>query len=237
MEEIKRKVRIAVIDSGINTQISDLKNYVAHSTGFGINSDGYITEKSNIPLRSLHGTAVAMIIRHICIDVEFISVNILDENLLTDGRILAYSLSKVFDYNPDIIHMSLGTLRKRYIFPLKKIVKEAKRLNIQSVAAADNFGKVSYPAYLKGVFGVKSDMFKDCTLYSYKDGFFYAPLGTESIDCIQKISDIKTAIGTSMSAAYITGHLAEILKSNNNLSYKEAKEVLLHRLKKEEQNE
>lgn len=237
MNEIKRKVKIAIIDSGINTEISDLKNYVVHSTGFGINNDGYISENSNIPVRNLHGTAVAMIIRHICTDVEFISVNILDENLLTDGRILAYSLSKVFDYNPDIIHMSLGTLKKRYIFAMRRIVKEAKRLNIQLVAAADNSGNVSYPAYLKGVFGVKSDMFNDCTLYSYKDGFFYAPLGTDGIECIQRIADIRAAKGTSMAAAYISGHLAEILKNSNNLSYNEAKEVLLQRLKKEEKNE
>lgn len=234
MEGIKRKVKIAVIDSGINTQISDLKNYVVHSTGFGINSDGYITENRNIPVRNLHGTAVAMIIRNICSDVEFISINILDENLLTDGRIFMYSLNKVFDYKPDIIHMSLGTLKKRYIVQMKRIIKEAKRLNIQLVAAADNSGKASYPAYLKGVFGVKSDTFNDCTLYSYKDGFFYAPLGTYGIECIQKISDIRNAEGTSMSAAYISGHLAGILESNNNFSYKEIKEVLLQGLKKED---
>jgi subtilisin family serine protease len=233
MKEIGRKIKVVVIDSGINTQISDLKDYVVHSTGFGINNNGYITEISNIPVRHPHGTVVAMIIRHMCSDVEFISVNILDENLLTDGRILAYALSQVFDYNPDIIHMSLGTLKKRYIFPLKKIVKEARRLNIHLVAAAENSEKVSYPAHLKGVFGVKSYMFNDYKFYTYKDGFFYAPLGTCDIECIQKISNIKTAKGTSMSAAYISGHLAEILKNKNNLSYKEAKEILLQRLKKE----
>ena len=230
--ETGRKIKVAVIDSGINTEISDLQDSVIHSTGFGINSDGYITENSNIPVRSLHGTAVAMIIRHICSEVEFISVNILDENLLTDGRTLAYSLSRVFDYNPDIIHMSLGTLKKRYIFPLRKIVKEAKRLNIQLVAAAENAGRISYPAYLKGVFGVKSDMFDDCMQYSYNRGFFYASPWTYGIECIQKIPEIRTARGTSMSAAYMSGHLAEILKTKNNISHKEAKEILLYRLKK-----
>jgi hypothetical protein len=178
-------------------------------------------------VRNLHGTIVAAIIRHICSDVECISVNILDENLSTDGRILAYSLSQVFDYKPDIIHMSLGTLKKRYIFPLRKIVKEAKRLNIPMVAAAENSGEVSYPAYLKGVIGVKSEKFENCMQYSYKDRFFYAPLGTDGIDYVQEIPDIRAAKGTSMSAAYISGHLARILNNKNNLSYREAKEALL----------
>lgn len=205
---------------------------MVHSTGYGINDDGYITENVNIPVRNLHGTVVAMIIRHICSEVEFISVNILDENLLTDGRVLAYSLSRVFDYNPDIIHMSLGTVKKRYILPLRKIVKEAQKLNIHLVAAANNLGKASYPAYLKGVFGVKSGVFSDDTQYSYNQGFFCTPPSTYGIECIQRVPDIRNARGTSMSAAYISGHLAEILKNENKLSYKEAKGILLKDLKR-----
>lgn len=206
---------------------------VIHSTGFDINNEGYIEENSSMPVRSLHGTTVAAIIRHICSNVEFISINILNENLSTDGRILLYSLSRVFDYKPDIIHMSLGTLKKRYIFPMKKIVREAERLNIPIVAAAQNSGKVSYPAYLKGVIGVKSDRFDDCTQFSYKDGFFLAPAGTEGIGCIREIPDMRNARGTSMSAAYISGHLAAILKNNKNLYFKEVEEALLQGLKKE----
>ncbi len=207
----------------------NLKECVIHSTGFGINDDGYIAESSSLPIGNLHGTTVAAIIRHICSDVEFISIHVLDGNLSTDGRILLYSLSRVFDYKPDIIHMSLGTLKKGYIFPMRKIVREAERLKIPIVAAAHSSGKVSYPAYLRGVIGVKSDRFDECTQYSYKDGFFFAPAGIEGIGCIQEIPDIRTARGTSMSAAYISGHLAAILKNNKNLSLKEAKEALLKR--------
>ncbi len=205
----------------------NLNECVIHSTGFGINSEGYIEENSTLPVRNLHGTIVAAIIRHICSDVEFISVNILDENLSSDGRILAYSLSQVFDYKPDIIHMSLGTVKKRYIFPMRKIVKEAKRLNITLVAAAENIGRVSYPAYLKGVIGVKSDRFDDCMQYSYKKGFFYAPAGIDGIECLKGVPNIQNVRGTSLSAAYISGHLARVLKDKNKFSYKEAKEALL----------
>ena len=229
-----KKIKIAVIDSGINTQMCNLNKCVIHSIGFGINSEGYIEENSTLPVRNLHGTIVSAIIHYICNDVEFISVNILDENLSSDGRILAYSLNQVFDYNPDIIHMSLGTVNKRYIFPLRKIVKEAKRLNITLVAAADNLHRVSYPAYLKGVIGVKSDNFDDCMQYSYKNGFFCAPAGIDGIQCLQGIPDIQNVSGTSLSAAYISGHLAGILKDKNNLSYKEATEALQKGLLKKE---
>ena len=233
MNEPRKKIRIAIIDSGINQKLSNLKNNVILSTGFEIDRYGYIKENSDIPVRNLHGTIIAMIIRHICSDVEFVSVNILDENLLTDGRILAYALSRIFDYQPDMIHMSLGTLKKRYIIPLKKIVREAKKYNIQLVAAAEITGKISYPAHLKGVFGVKADLFDDCTRYSYQNSFFYAPSDTYGIECIQAISDVSTASGTSMSAAYMSGHIANILKNNHNISYKNVKEALLQKMKEE----
>lgn len=227
MGQVKRKVKIAVIDSGIDIKVSDLKDYVVHSTGFEIGRDGHVKENGSIPVRNLHGTVVAMIIRHICSDVQFISINILDENLLSDGRVLIYSLNRVLEYKPDIIHMSLGTLKKRYIFSLKKIIKKAYKKKIQLVAAAENSGRVSYPAYLRGVFGVKSDNFDNYMLYSYKNGFFYAP------SQIYRNSNIN-ARGTSMSAAYISGHLAVVLKNKDNISYEEAEKFLIQGIKKEE---
>ncbi len=220
------RIKVAVIDSGIDTQVSGLNGFVIHSTGFGIDKEGYIKENSTLPVRNLHGTAVALIIRHICCDAEFISLNVLDEKLSADGRVLAYALSQVFDYSPDIIHMSLGTIKKRYIFPFKKIVGEAKRLNIPLVAAAENTGRISYPAYLRGVIGVKADVFSNCMNYSYRRGFFYGPIGTEGINSIEEIPAISKSRGTSMAAAYISGHLAEILKKNKKLSHGEAREAL-----------
>lgn len=208
----------------------NLKEYVILSTGFTINNDRYIVENSTLPIRNLHGTIIASIILHICNQVEFISIDILDENLSTDGRILAYSLSAVFDYNPDIIHMSLGTVKKYYILPLRKIIKKAKKLKIPIVAAADNSGKTSYPAYLRGVIGVKSKIFNSYMQYSYKHGFFYAPLGVDGLICKELIKYRKSR-GTSMSAAYITGHLAEILNNNEQLSYKEVKKALIKNIK------
>jgi len=207
---------------------------VVHATGFGVNSEGYIEQNSGFPVRNLHGTIVALIIRHLCSDVEFVSMNILDENLKTDGRILTFSLRHVFDYKPDIIHMSLGTMKKRYILSLKRIVNQAKKLNVPIVSAAENSGRVSYPAYLKDVIGVKAGEFENCMQYSYKNSFFYAPFGTEGIESIQKIPDMRKVRGTSMSAAYISGHLAVMLKNNNNLSFREAKMALLKKYEKEE---
>ncbi len=226
MQIQKKPIRVAVIDSGIDTTISELDKNVSVSTGFMINTNGYITEYPNIKTKYQHGTIVSLIIRHICSNVEFISINILNDNISTDGRVLLYAMSRAFDYQPDIIHMSLGTTKWKYKRYIRKITKEAGRQNISLVAAVNNQGNISYPAYVKGVFGVKGDNFKDIMHYSYRDDFFYAPLNAPEIQgCHGK--DLKDAVGTSMSAAYITGHIANIRLNMGNLSIEKIKSILI----------
>jgi hypothetical protein len=226
MQIQKKPIRIAVIDSGIDTAISGLDKNVVFSTGFRINDKGYITEYPDMETKYQHGTIVSLIIRHICSNVEFISINILNDNISTDGRVLLYAMSKAFDYHPDIIHMSLGTTKWKYKGYIRKITKEADRQNISLVAAANNQGSVSYPAYVKGVFGVKGGNFKEIMQYSYRDDFFYAPLNASGIQGYDG-KDLKEACGTSISAAYITGHIANIRLNIGNSSIETIKNILI----------
>ena len=100
----KSPVKIFVVDSGINRNVSDLDQYVTHSTGYGINKDSYIAEDNTREVKNLHGTVISLIIRDIFNKVELTSVNILNENLKTDARILIYSLSWCLENKPDIMH-------------------------------------------------------------------------------------------------------------------------------------
>lgn len=204
-----------MIDSGIDTSVSDLGDYVTYSTGFEVNNEGYIVENRKKEIQNRHGTVISLIIRHLCRDVEFIGVNILNERLATDGRILAYALEETLSYKPDIINLSMGTTRGRHKWVLKKIIKKATDNNIIIVAAAHNEGIVSYPAYIKGVIGVKADLSGSFFKYYFKDDFFYAPCTAEGIPGVDADKD-KHLAGTSYSAAYITGHIAN-LKINNKI--------------------
>ncbi|MCX7920904.1 MAG: S8 family serine peptidase [Clostridia bacterium] len=229
-DERQKPVRIVVIDSGINASKSDLSRFVKESIGFRVNNEGYIVEDKNIEIKNKHGTVIAMIIRNICKNVEFISMNILNERLATDGRILICAFHQALDYKPDIIHLSLGTTRWRYRFALRKIVKEAEKNNIIVVSAANNEGLKSYPAYTKGVVGVKGRA--DITGYRefwYQKGFFYAPLGVRDIYGINEIDNGERSVGNSMAAAYITGHIASIKCSKNIKSNAEIIEYLKSR--------
>lgn len=201
----KKLITIIIIDSGIDISKSDLDKYTNKETGF-IFKNGCIFEEANSRVKNKHGTTIALIIKNICKNVEFISMNILNENLRADGRVLIYALKQALLLKPDIIHLSLGTTNLRYFFSFKKIIKQAKKSNIIIVAAASNNRSKSYPACLKGVVGVKGDLRLSNLDFRYKHSLFYAPFNTKGI---KEIDDIMyDGAGNSMAAAYITGHIA-----------------------------
>ena len=210
---------VAVIDSGINTNASDLENYVIKSTGYRVNSEGFISEFPDIQPNGIHGTAIALIIRDICKNVQFISINILDNRLATDSRIMIYAMNEALKLEPDIIHMSLGTTNWRYRSYIKKIVSTSIEKNIIIVASCKNIGLWSYPASIRGVVRIKSA--KQCEKYKFykKRGTYYAPFTMIDIDGANEFVTRKM-VGTSIAAAYITGHIANILSIEDKKNIK-----------------
>lgn len=209
----ERKVSIVVIDSGIETTVSDLCNYVIKSTGYSVNSEGFISELTDIKPNGIHGTSVALIIRDICRNVELSSINILNERLSTDSRIMIYAMNEALKLEPDIIHMSLGTTKWKYRSYIKRIIEMAIKKNIIVVAACNNFGYRSYPACIKGVVGVKFEKSSHYSKYHFnkKKGYYYAPFSMLDIEGENELLNSCRMKGTSVAAAYITGHIANIM--------------------------
>lgn len=223
------KVLIAVIDSGVITSISDLQNYVIRSTGYRVNPDGFISEFPDIEPSAVHGTCIALTIRDICSNVSIISINILNENLATDCRIMLYAINEALKLNPDIIHMSLGTTKLLYRTYFKKLAEIANFKNTIIVAACNNFGFWSFPAFIKGVVGVKSIKIAVSKMQFYKKTFFYyAPSNLTGIRGMENLK-CNRMNGTSVSAAYITGHIANIIYNEEVNSNLEILTILKHK--------
>lgn len=214
-----KPVIIAIIDSGIDMTKTDISRHVLRSTGFSLNERGIIVEDAGKTVGNEHGTAIALIIRHLCREVAFISVNILDQNLRADGRVLLHAMRQALAYKPDIVHMSLGTTRWRYKPHLMKLVREAWDQNCLMVAAAHNKGLISYPAYLKGVLGVRAARTQREENFYYREGFLYAPYSTHTVPGMSEL-DTSYMEGSSMSAAYISGYIAKLKVSNPSLTNK-----------------
>ncbi len=215
-----KKVRIVLVDSGINTAENNLNNSLIDEVGISFDTSMNVIERSKPIVENDHGTVIAETIKSICNNVEFISINILDKNLTTNGRILLAALKKAMSYNPNIVHLSLGTTKLKYWFHLRKITKTLNRNNVIIVSAAENNGRKSYPAYLKHVVGVKGTNLKNDEFY-YNNNFFYSPLYLPDV-IINSNEKYKHICGNSISAAYITGHICNIIlklniKKNNEI--------------------
>jgi hypothetical protein len=65
------KVKILIIDSGIDQKKSNLKDYIIKTTGFELNNDGFIAENVNMKPSHEHGTVIALIIKHIYQNINF----------------------------------------------------------------------------------------------------------------------------------------------------------------------
>ena len=222
----QRDINVVIIDSGINTQIADLNDFVQASTGFEVNKNGYIVEKPDKLVENNHGTAISLIIKYVCRHVKFISINILNQKLKTDNRILVYALKRVLELQADIIHLSLGTTRWLNRFAIERIIKEAIRKNIVIVASAHNNGRVSYPAHSRRVIGVKGDFDVPVSDYYYFRKYFYAPLGVQNIPGIEEM-DEENLMGTSMSSGYITGHVANIMRETGQKDFSVIRRILI----------
>ena len=216
MNVAEKKVRIAIIDSGIDSTKADLYAYVTESIGFTVNASGYIEKTSNPNPTHEHGTIIAVIIKHFCKNIDIISINILNKKLATDGRILIHAFDKALAYKPDIIHLSLGTTKWIYRFPLYRLVTLAGKNNCIVVAAASNTGIKSYPSHFKNVIRVKSARMPCYTDISYNNGYFFAHHDAKEILAYNSYPQIDGYCGTSYAAAYITGHIAEAILANKS---------------------
>ncbi len=208
---------VAIIDSGIqnNKNLNIVKSMTLY-----VNDNYEIEERLDSTCLNEHGTIIADIITLINPDVELIDINILDEKLETNGQIMIQALKKALSFKPDIINLSLGTNNIRYVFELRKLIKEAVKNKIIIVAAYSNNNKITFPAMMKNVVGVKrmSTLKSGVTLksiYFYKNSIFYAPDSAKTIYHLKCKPCSYNMRGNSISAAYISGELSLIANDKN----------------------
>lgn len=114
-----------------------------------------------------HGTKVASIIRDLCVGCPVISVKVMDRD--GRGRVehLAAALTWCLEQNIQLIHMSIGTSNYHDFEYVKKWVDALRANGAMIVAAYDNYGTLSCPACLPGVFGVRIGKAEEDMQYRY----------------------------------------------------------------------
>ena len=150
-------VRIVVIDSGVDQTHRVFQNI--DIDGFSIKRKGnsFVVQQEIKDLIG-HGTAVTYLLKNTAKDCQVICLNIMQENIV-DEDVLIYALEYVYQNIPcNIINISCGVCYSEKLPILENVCKQLSDKGIIIVAAFDNFGRISYPAFFDCVIGIDSTM-------------------------------------------------------------------------------
>lgn len=215
------KTRIAVLDSGYNFQDSYLKNFIKESYNY-TNEDGRTDNYG-------HGTITLSILKDLTnrlnLDVEVISIKVLDENGFGKIDKIIMGVSKAIELKVDVILLPLG-IYKDYE-ELREIIKKADKYGILVIAPSGNDGlnTVQYPAAYPYVLSVGDDK-NDYSNYGTELDIV-APGYYEFEKFNENIKDSKELLkGTSISSTFVAGLSIVIKNINPNFKSAEIKNSL-----------
>jgi subtilisin family serine protease len=214
-----RGVRVAIVDSGIDTEHPDLKGKVRESVE-AVAEDGKINFRpSTSGDQAGHGTACAGIITSIAPNAELYSVKVLGPNASGSGDMFLVGLDYAIKQKFQVINLSLGTTKRDYFGPLHDLLDRAYHAGCIVVAAANIFSS-SIVSVVKRAGG---DPFN----FGYRYGHV--------IELVAPGVEVKTTwpgggyrqlTGNSFACPYIVGIIALLMEAYPNLTPFQVKTIL-----------
>lgn len=231
-------MNIAIIDSGIDVN-NPIFNKIKYQ-GFHVRDEIHIIE-GDIQDEVGHGTAVASIIMSEvknCNYVLYKTINSLEYSYSINSLITVLEHILQYQNQINIIHISSGCTRctEEERNQLKSVCDKLIKNKVIIVAAYDNEGAVSYPAYFENVIGVDWSLNVSKVsdyIYVKKSPINILGIGTE-LRVLWTNREYRYVSGSSFSAPYITINVAKALRQVGN-NYKDicivleknAKEIII----------
>lgn len=223
-----RGVRVAVVDSGIDTEHPDLKGKVRESVE-AVAEDGKINFRpSTSGDQAGHGTACAGIITSIAPEVELYSVKVLGPNASGSGDMFLVGLDYAIKQKFQVINLSLGTTKRDYFAPLHDLLDRAYHAGCIIVAAANNLPYPSYPSiFSSSVVSVVKRAGDNPFNFGYRYG--------QVIELVAPGVEVKTTwpgggyrqlTGNSFACPYVVGIIALLIEAYPNLTPFQVKTIL-----------
>jgi subtilisin len=223
-----RGVRVAVVDSGIDTEHPDLKGKVKESVE-AVAEEGRIDFRpSTSGDQAGHGTACAGIITSVAPDVDLYSVKVLGPKASGSGDMFLVGLDYAIKQKFQIINLSLGTTKRDFFAPLHDLLDRAYQSGCIVVSAANNLPYPSYPSiFSSSVVSVIKRAGGDPFNFGYRYG--------QVIELVAPGVEVKTTwpgggyrqlTGNSFACPYIVGIIALIMEAYPNLTPFQVKTIL-----------
>jgi len=232
-----RGVRVAIVDSGIDTEHPDLKGKVRESVE-AVAEDGKINfHPSTSGDQAGHGTACAGIISSVAPDAELYSVKVLGPNASGSGDMFLVGLDYAIKQKFHVINLSLGTTKRDYFGPLHDLLDRAYHVGCIVVAAANNLPYPSYPSiFSSSIVSVVKRAGGDPFNFGYRYGHV--------IELVAPGVEVKTTwpgggyrqlTGNSFACPYIVGIIALLMEGYPNLTPFQVKTILYAIAKRNQQ--
>ena len=223
-----RGVRVAVVDSGIDTEHPDLKGKVKESVE-AVAEEGRIEFRpSTSGDQAGHGTACAGIITSIAPDVDLYSVKVLGPKASGSGDMFLVGLDYAIKQKFRVINLSLGTTKRDFFAPLHDLLDRAYQAGCIVVSAANNLPYPSYPSiFSSSVVSVVKRAGGDPFNFGYRYG--------QVIELVAPGVEVKTTwpggghrqlTGNSFACPYVVGIIALLVEAYPNLTPFQVKSVL-----------
>src|ERR1700704_2216077 len=223
-----RGVRVAIVDSGIDTEHPDLKGKVKESVE-AVAEDGKIDFRpSTSGDQAGHGTACAGIIASVAPEAELYSVKVLGPKASGSGDMFLVGLDYAIKQKFRIINLSLGTTKRDFFAPLHDLLDRAYQSGCIVVSAANNLPYPSYPSiFSSSVVSVVKRSGGDPFNFGYRYGQVIevvAPGG--EVTNTWPGGGYRQLTGNSFACPYIVGIIALIVEAYPNLTPFQVKSIL-----------
>ncbi len=223
-----RGVRVAVVDSGIDTRHPQLQGKVKEAVEAVVENGKVTFQTSASGDQAGHGTACAGIITEIAPDCDLYSIKVLGPNASGSGDMFLAGLDYAIRQKMQVVNMSLGTTKPQYFGPLHDLLDRAYHAGCILVAAANNLPQPSYPSiFTSSLVSVVKREGGDPLNFSYRYG--------EVIELVAPGVQVRTTwpgggyrqvTGNSFACPYITGIIARIMEAYPTLTPFQIKTIL-----------
>lgn len=146
------KIRVAIIDDGVNQKL--IKN-IKFDNSYCVKNGKVEIDKSNYNNQLTHGTICAAIISKYNINIDIVSIKILNKSKVGNVDDLSIALNWCANNNINFINISLGSIQIYDYFKLKDSIFKCLDKKIMIIAAKNNNNCFTIPACINGVIGVE----------------------------------------------------------------------------------
>lgn len=222
-------IKIAIIDSGIDTKNKYLMQYVEEGKSFILNDSlDEIIEGNDIQDNHGHGTSCAYTILRRNENVELTPIKVLDKLGRTSSKCLLKALEFLIDTDIKLINISLSTVNFDYEDQFFNLCNKLISKNKIIVASMDNRYRDSLPAILPNVIGVRGRNL------GFTDEYWYNHKNTIQCICdnepilVPNIKEEKMVFfgHNSKATAIMTANISKILSLNSKINYFELNNLL-----------